>query len=130
MPLTPSVLAVTAQAGDFAKLVADLQGSGLQVRRSEDLLDAILSHINTHSDVMVCDVDSMQWEEVLQTLQRLRPSVPVILLTRRGDERLWLQMMNAGAFDVLEKSYQRFQLQWAVVNALGDTSPLSASAGM
>ena len=130
MPLTSCVLAVTAQAGDFAKMVADLQVSGVQVRRAEDLFDAILSHINVHSDVMVCDVDSMNWEDVLQTLQRLKPPVPVIFLSRIADERLWLRMMDAGAFDVLGKSYERYQLQWAVGNALGDTCLLSAGAGL
>ena len=45
------------------------------------------------------------WNDVLKTVQEIRPDLPVILFSRVGGEREWVQAIEAGAFDLLSAPY-------------------------
>ena len=45
------------------------------------------------------------WREVLQEVQQFYPHLPIIILSRTADEQEWLEVIEAGAFDLLGPPY-------------------------
>jgi DNA-binding NtrC family response regulator len=45
------------------------------------------------------------WRDALRNLQRNYPDLPVIVLSRTGGEKEWLEVLEAGAFDLLAAPY-------------------------
>ena len=45
------------------------------------------------------------WQEALEEVRQLHPSLPVIILSRTAVEREWLEVLEAGAFDLLGPPY-------------------------
>jgi CheY-like chemotaxis protein len=125
MLLNGSLVALTSEGADFARIVSDLQGSGVQPRHADDLLDAVLACLHHRPDVLVMDADSVNWRQALEVLREVR-SFPVIFLVRYAEPALRQQMLQAGAADVIEKSYRRLDLQWAVIYAL-ESRPMAAA---
>lgn len=118
MSAPPNVLAITSRESDFAQLAADLAGIGVDACHAGTLEDAVERKNEYPISVVVCDADSVDWEEALTVLQSHRGPSAVVFLTRLADERLWLRMLDAGAFDLLEKPYRTEDLRWVVTSAL------------
>jgi DNA-binding NtrC family response regulator len=55
---------------------------------------------------------------LLEQLHRLRPELPVVLLTARGSERLAARAIKQGAFDYLPKPFELEELELVVERAL------------
>lgn len=127
MSTTPCVLAVVSEPADFATLSAELQAAGVPVCRAEDLLDAILHQADSPASVILCDTENLDWAEALELFQRLKTPNAVVFLTRMADEHLWVQMLEAGAFDLLEKPCRPQDLRWVVSNALKRRAGQSAA---
>ena len=118
MAPTSSILAVVPEASDFAALCADLAPLEIPVCCAHDLLDAVLHQAASPASVILWDVDGLGWKEAVHLFQRQKTPGAAILLTRRADERLWLEVLDAGAFDLLEKPCRAEALRWVVSTAL------------
>lgn len=125
MLLNGSLIALTSESADYARIVSDLQGSGVQARHADDLLDAVFACLHQRPDVLVMDADSVNWRHAMEVLREIR-ACPVIFLVRYADAAARKQMLQAGAADVIEKSYRRMDLQWAVIYAL-ESRPMAAA---
>lgn len=112
MSETTSVVAVVPPA-EFNHLASHLKAAGIRVRSAENF-DEVSNGIPR---VVLCDADSHEWRKTLTRLRSL--DIPVIFLTCRPDEQLWLEMLQAGAYDLLDKGCRPAELQWAVTSALG-----------
>ena len=62
-----------------------------------------------------CDSD---WKATLQALRTQAGSVPVVAYSRLPDEYLWVDALEAGAFDFLGKPFSRRELQSMLAKAL------------
>ncbi len=118
MRAPPNVLVVVSGSSDCVAIYAHLQPLGITVRRADGLLDAILRQADSPSSVILCDTDCLDWKEAVNLFQRLKTPGAVVLLTRLADERLWVETLDAGAFDLLEKPYRPENLRWVVSTAL------------
>ena len=118
MSSTSRVLAVVSEPSDFATLSANLEPVGITVHRADGLLDAILRQTDSPASVILCDADCLDWKEAVNLFQRLKTPGAVVLLTRLADERFWVETLEAGAFDLLEKPYRPEDLRWVVSTAL------------
>lgn len=67
------------------------------------------------SDLQMPGMDGMQ---LLQSVKRLHPETPVIMLTAFGTVELAVAAMKAGAYDYLTKPFNRDELQLTVAKAL------------
>lgn len=67
------------------------------------------------SDLQMPGMDGMQ---VLQSVKRLHPETPVIMITAFGTVELAVAAMKAGAYDYLTKPFNRDELQLTVAKAL------------
>ena len=45
------------------------------------------------------------WREVMQQVRQRYPNLPVIVLSRTAEEKEWLEVLEAGAFDLLGPPY-------------------------
>ncbi len=97
-------------------LEAVLGDSGLDVVTSDGGA-AGLAEFEAHgadvvlTDLAMPDVDGMQ---VLATLRAQDPTVPVLMLTAHGSERVAVAAMKAGAFDYIPKPFDPDELILAV----------------
>src|SRR5262249_50857261 len=63
------------------------------------------------TDLAMQEIDGMK---VLETLRAQDPSVPVLMLTAHGSERVAVAAMKAGAYDYLPKPFEPDELLLAV----------------
>lgn len=69
--------------------------------------------------VVLCDNDHQpdEWKEMLDHINRL-PEAPCLIVTsRQADDRLWVEALNLGAYDVLAKPFDRSEVLRTLSNA-------------
>jgi two-component system, NtrC family, response regulator AtoC len=94
-----------------------LEASGIEVIAVERALDA-LPHLDevdvVVSDYMMPEVDGLQ---LLEKIQASHPSLPVVLVTAQGSERLAVRALKRGAYDYLSKPFDNDELCHVVERA-------------
>ena len=58
------------------------------------------------------------WREVLEEVRQFYPQLPVIIVSRTADEREWLEILEAGAFDLLTPPYHQRALLYVLAHAM------------
>ncbi len=92
-------------AGQHARqLQAVAEGQKLRVVESSTCLEAWKRLHECSFDVVVIDeaADNHGWRDLLAEVGAMGLRVPVILASANADERLWLDALTAGAYDVLD----------------------------
>lgn len=103
---TPCVLAVIGEASQFAALQAELAELGVRTSHAQTPQDTDLKE-NRPAEVIVCDADTTDWYQALVLFHERQPGSRVIFLTRLADEQLWIQMLDAGAYDIPRETLPR-----------------------
>jgi two-component system response regulator AtoC len=101
-------------------LEAVLSDAGLEVETTDSGLAGLAAFEAHGADVVLTDL-AMPGMDGLAVLERLRaqdPSVPVLMLTAHGSERLAVAAMKAGAADYLPKPFDPDELVLAVKRAV------------
>jgi DNA-binding NtrC family response regulator len=101
-----------------ALLTEDALQANALVERLQECL--VLTHItsflelekgseNGQFDVLFCDwrFGDSGWKDALERVQARHPDLPVIILSRTGGEREWMEVLDAGAFDLLVPPYSK-----------------------
>lgn len=59
-------------------------------------------------DALFCawSFHSGTWHDALEKVRKCQPDLPVIILARIAEEKEWVQVLEAGAFDLLVSPYQ------------------------
>ena len=70
--------------------------SELQTALGEGAYDALICGWSFHRGT---------WNDALKQVQQRCPDLPVIVISRTGGEREWLQVIEAGGFDLLTAPY-------------------------
>jgi two-component system response regulator AtoC len=94
-----------------------LEGHRLEVITAENATEALsaLDDIDiVVSDYMMPDMDGMQ---LLEKIRATHPSVPFILVTAHGSERLAVRALKQGAYDYLSKPFDNDELFFTVDRA-------------
>lgn len=58
------------------------------------------------------------WSEVLEKVPQFYPHLPVIIVSRTADEQEWLEVLEAGAFDLLGPPYYERVLLYVLEHAM------------
>lgn len=69
--------------------------------------------------LIVLDLDSdPQWKVTVRALQQRAPRASLVVCSRLADEHLWIDALEAGAFDLACKPFCRRELLWILENAV------------
>jgi two-component system response regulator AtoC len=101
-------------------LEAVLSDAGLVVETCDGGTSGLAAFEARGADVVLTDL-AMPEMDGMQVLERLRaadPSVPVLMLTAHGSERVAVAAMKAGAFDYIPKPFDPDELVLAVRRAI------------
>jgi DNA-binding response OmpR family regulator len=81
--------------------------------------------------VVVCerDLPDGSWRDVLHSSASLADPPAVIIASRLADERLWLDVLQAGGYDVLTKPFNRNEVARILALAAAQAPALRRSAG-
>ena len=118
-----SDILIVDDEADIRELIADiLEDEGHGTRTAHDA-DSAMGHLNTKApDLMILDIwlkDSrMDGIEILKTVKRDNPSVPVIIISGHGNVEIAVAAVKQGAYDFIEKPFNIDKLLMVVNRAL------------
>jgi two-component system response regulator AtoC len=113
------VLVIDDDASLRFTLEAVLSDAGLLVEACDGGTSGLAAFEARGADVVLTDM-AMPGMDGMQVLERMRandPSVPVLMLTAHGSERVAVAAMKAGAFDYIPKPFDPDELVLAVRRA-------------
>jgi two-component system response regulator AtoC len=113
------VLVIDDDASLRFTLEAVLSDAGLVVEASDGGVSGLSAFEARGADVVLTDL-AMPGMDGMQVLARMRvsdPSVPVLILTAHGSERVAVAAMKSGAFDYIPKPFDPDELVLAVRRA-------------
>ena len=114
-----SIIAVMPHASDVKMVQESLRGEGvdLQVTRSPE--EALKLLHTQSSSVLIYDSDSGQpWREAIPRFLKTRPGVRVVLLSSAADRRMWLDLFDFGAFDLVMKPFKPAEFRAVLRSAI------------
>ena len=90
------------------------------VEEAEDGLQGIEMIMNTDYDLVFCDIKmpKMDGVEVLEKAKKIKPEIPIVMISGHGDLETAVNTMRLGAFDYISKPPDLNRLLNTVRNAL------------
>ena len=95
-------------------------GHSKRILDTADHLQAALALLHGHdTSVVICESDLMPgtWMDILDHTSRLPHPPSLVITSRLADERLWSEILNRGAWDLLAKPFDRIELVRSVKSA-------------
>ena len=91
-----------------------------QVDEAEDGLLGMEKIKNAEYDLILCDIKmpKMDGVEVLEATKKIKPEIPIVMISGHGDMETAIQTMRLGAFDYISKPPDLNRLLNTVRNAL------------
>ena len=102
-----TVLAASSYEGDHALLRDIFSHSNWTLYAASNCSDALQVIHRKAIPVVIWDVDlpGGHWESILDKLGELRHPPRLIVSSRLADERLWADVLQAGAYDLLQTPF-------------------------
>jgi DNA-binding response OmpR family regulator len=97
-----SLLLVSPEEPDHLSLGKILQPAAWTVLRAQDPMEAWQVLLETTVDVVIAD--SQFWKSLLA--QMWKSGFRLIVAARLADERLWAEVLNLGAYDLIAKPFE------------------------
>jgi len=96
------------------------ENDSYQVEEAEDGLIGFEKIKNNDYDLILCDIKmpKMDGVEVLQAVKKIKPEIPIVMISGHGDMETAIQTMRLGAFDYISKPPDLNRLLNTVRNAL------------
>ncbi|WP_432670029.1 sigma-54-dependent transcriptional regulator [Flavobacterium sp. SM2513] len=96
------------------------ENDSYQVEEAEDGLVGMEKIKNTDYDLILCDIKmpKMDGVEVLEATKKIKPEIPVVMISGHGDMETAINTMRMGAFDYISKPPDLNRLLNTVRNAL------------
>lgn len=91
-----------------------------QVEVAEDGAQGFEKIKNTDYDLVLCDIKmpKMDGEELLEAVKKIKPEIPIVMISGHGDMETAINTMRLGAFDYISKPPDLNRLLNTVRNAL------------
>jgi DNA-binding response OmpR family regulator len=125
------VLVIEDEPGIVDFVCRGLEGAGFSVASATDGIEGERLALGESFDVLVLDLmlPGRGGMEILATLRRAKPNLPVIVLTARGEVEDRVAGLDAGAVDYLVKPFSIAELSARVRAQLRATSPTTTLTG-
>ncbi|WP_298392382.1 sigma-54 dependent transcriptional regulator [Flavobacterium sp.] len=91
-----------------------------QVEEAEDGVQGLEKIKNSDYDLVLCDIKmpKMDGEELLEAVKKIKPEIPIVMISGHGDMETAINTMRLGAFDYISKPPDLNRLLNTVRNAL------------
>jgi DNA-binding NtrC family response regulator len=101
------VLAISPQETDLAVLSRILSHSAWTLETASTIAEAAARLQSSHYHVVLSErkLADGDWKKALDLTSRMTEPAQLIVLSRDGDEKLWAEVLNLGAWDVLVKPF-------------------------
>ena len=119
-PGTITVLSLSPVENDHMVLEQTFRDSSLtlypnrrvRLRPSRTLASTLAALREHRIPIVICDRDGQPeaWREILQASKALSAPPCVIVTSRLADDRLWAELLNEGAFDLLSKPFDKSEV--------------------
>jgi len=118
----PKILIIEDEASIrrvLVKILSEENGT-YQVEEAEDGLAGIEKIKNEDYDLILCDIKmpKMDGVEVLEATKKIKPEIPIVMISGHGDLDTAVNTMRLGAFDYISKPPDLNRLLNTVRNAL------------
>ena len=118
----PKILLIEDEAAIRRVLIKILteESSDYEVEEASDGLEGIEKVKDQDYDLVLCDIKmpKMDGVEVLEAVKKLKPEVPIVMISGHGDLDTAVNTMRLGAFDYISKPPDLNRLLNTVRNAL------------
>ena len=96
------------------------ENDSYQVEDAEDGIQGLEKIKNNDYDLVLCDIKmpKMDGVEVLEAVKKIKPEIPMVMISGHGDMETAIQTMRLGAFDYISKPPDLNRLLNTVRNAL------------
>jgi two-component system, NtrC family, nitrogen regulation response regulator NtrX len=96
------------------------ESTSYQVDEAEDGLQGFEKIKTTDYDLVLCDIKmpKMDGVELLEAVKKIKPEIPMVMISGHGDMETAIQTMRLGAFDYISKPPDLNRLLNTVRNAL------------
>ena len=126
------VVEIIAAATDRRSLNELLRGAGWKSEVCDSLAAAM--PLLSAASVVMCDekLADGNWRDVLSQLETLPASPALIVTSRLADERLWAEVLNLGAYDLLLAPFQEEEVLRTIegaCNSISRSQKRAAAAG-
>ncbi|MFT7331502.1 MAG: two-component system nitrogen regulation response regulator NtrX [Roseivirga sp.] len=103
----------------LTKIISE-ENDAYNVEEAEDGLEGIEKIMNGDYDLILCDIKmpKMDGVEVLEKIKKIKPEIPVVMISGHGDLDTAVNTMRLGAFDYISKPPDLNRLLNTVRNAL------------
>ncbi len=118
----PKILIIEDEAAIrrvLTKILSE-ESSTYQVEEAEDGKLGFEKIQNTDYDLVLCDIKmpKMDGVELLEAVKKIKPEIPMVMISGHGDMETAIQTMRLGAFDYISKPPDLNRLLNTVRNAL------------
>lgn len=106
------VLAISSYSQDRLALSRILGHTAWTVEHASSLAEASEILRSTAAPVLICsqNLPDGDWKDVLTLAERMDVRSELIVVAEHADERLWAEVLNLGAYDVLTKPFRDSQV--------------------
>ncbi len=103
----------------LSKILSE-ENESYKVEEAEDGLQGVEKVKNEDYDLILCDIKmpKMDGVEVLEAVKKIKPEIPMVMISGHGDLETAIQTMRLGAFDYISKPPDLNRLLNTVRNAL------------
>ncbi|MBZ5667847.1 MAG: hypothetical protein LAO30_25070 [Acidobacteriia bacterium] len=115
-----TVLAVFPYGEDRTSLASIFARSHWKVRFTRALSQTQTALNRSPTGVVIteaCFSDGLCWKDLLYEMQKMEHPPPLIVAGRLADERLWVEVLNLGAYDLLATPFNAKEVLHAVSTA-------------
>lgn len=118
----PKILVIEDEAAIrrvLTKILSE-ENDSYQVEEAEDGLQGVEKIKNEDYDLVLCDIKmpKMDGVEVLEAVKKIKPEVPMVMISGHGDLETAVNTMRLGAYDYISKPPDLNRLLNTVRNAL------------
>jgi DNA-binding response OmpR family regulator len=118
-PARLSSLAISASAEDLAFLESRFREANWRLYVAGTYRQALaeLSKIRVPVILCECQLRDGNWKDILSQLALMLERPRLIVFSRHADERLWTEVLNLGAFDLLATPFREDEVVFAIGSA-------------
>ncbi len=100
---------LTRSVHEAERASALVESAQIRIYHAAGLTDARERLTLTRSRVLLTDTafKTGNWKDALRMTVRRRPSTALVVAARLADERLWLDVLEHGAYDLILKPFQK-----------------------